>query len=83
MKIIEYTGCVTGGLQFDDKHETDLTPEEQEKILDYILVKLKEGILDGTISLNSVIGTFQYVDYKTGNSCDQCGDTPTMTFWEI
>jgi len=82
IKMID--GCTATAFYINDKEEVDLTTEERNELLDYLLVKLKEGILENTISLRTVIECFQYDDYSyDSNPCEQCGDTISETFWQI
>jgi len=63
---------------------TRLTEEEENELVDYLLVKVKEGITNSTISLNALIGLFQYDDYETDEySCEQCGDSVSRTIYNI
>lgn len=63
---------------------TALTAAEETELIDYLLVKVKEGIGEGTISLNSLIDLFQYDEYETDEyPCDQCGDTVWRAIYNI
>jgi hypothetical protein len=63
---------------------TRLTDEEENELVDYLLIKVKEGIANGTIDLNGLIGLFQYDDYETDDtSCETCGDSVSRTIYNI
>ena len=81
MKIIISEGCTAFYTTFDGIDSTEI---DLEKTLDYLLTKAKEGVLDGTIQLDSLVRIFQYSDYENDNYvCDDCGDTVNRTIWEI
>jgi len=83
-KIVISEGCTAFWTKINDKLIEDLSKEEHEEFIDYLLKKLKEGIYDNTISLDSVIKNFQYSDWEhDSRSCDQCGDTVDKTIWKI
>jgi hypothetical protein len=63
---------------------TRLTEKEETELIDYLLSKVKEGIVENTISLDSLIGLFQPDDYEMdSDSCEQCGDTVSRTIYNI
>ncbi len=77
-------GCTAFDTTINDKSEIDLTPEEREEFLNYLMEQLKAGIKDGTVSLDSVIKNFQYSDWGGDSAgCNQCGDSVSWTTWEI
>jgi hypothetical protein len=81
MKIEIITGCTAFDTTIDGVSVVDMN---LESTIDYILPKVKEGILDGTIQFNSLIEIFQSDDYEYGSTpCDQCGDTVSTTTWII
>ena len=81
MKIVISEGCTAFYTSIDGVDSNDVSLPET---LDYILAKAKEGILDGTIQLDSLIRIFQYSDYEHDDYvCDSCGDTVNRTIWEI
>lgn len=63
----------------DSKH-----PEEDDELLDYLLLKLKEGIKRGTCSFKDLVECFQSEDtvFAKG-SCDDCGHSGHKTTWKI
>jgi len=83
-KFIETEGCTAFDRTINGKSLVDISHEEQEEIINYLLTQLKAGINDGTISLFDVIRVFQYDEYgHDDNVCDTCGDTVSWTEWNI
>jgi hypothetical protein len=59
-------------------------PEEDDELLDYLLLKLKEGIKDGTCSFKDLVECFQSDDYESSDGyCDTCGHHGGRTTWRI
>jgi len=83
-KFEEVTGCTAFGFYVNEEPIADISPEKQEEILDYLFVKVKEGIKENSIQLERVIHLFQYDDYENDpHVCEQCGDTVSTTTWNI
>ena len=83
-KFIETIGCTAFDFTVNSKSLSELSLEEKSEIVDYLLLKIKEGIGDQTILLESVIHLFQYDDYEYDNHvCETCGDTVATTTWNI
>jgi len=60
------------------------TLEEDDELLDYLLLKLKEGIKRGTCSFKDLIECFQYDDYESSKDyCETCGHHGGRTTWNI
>lgn len=84
MKIVITEGCTAYNTTVDGVSVCDIDKKQMEEIYDKMLIKLKEGLIDNTISFNSLINNFQYDDYKVDeHSCEQCGDSISTTTWEI
>jgi len=84
MKIQINEGCTTFDTLVNDKSIGDCSPEEYKKIVEEIADKLVDGIINGTISLESVIRCFQYEDFGSDTEpCGSCGDTTSWTLWNI
>lgn len=84
MKFIKTEGCTAYGWRIDGKRLQDFSEEESEKILDYLIVKLKERIKDRNMCLTDLVQIFHYDDYDYDPiACDQCGDSISTTTWEI
>ena len=83
-KIIEYSGCTSFDFQINDVSLSDISPAEQDEILNYLFIKIKEGIKDNSINFKDVVDIFQYSDFGSDeHACKQCGDTVSWTKWEI
>ena len=83
-KIVETTGCTAFGFSINDKCISEYTKQDLEQILDYLFIKIKEGIKDNTILFENVVQLFQYNDYEHDpHICEQCGDTVSTTTWNI
>lgn len=77
MKLEIMQGCTTYNFLVDGKKFSDLPQEEQIKIIDFVLAKVKEGILNNHIAFQGILEHFQYDEYEAGNRCETCGDTPS------
>jgi hypothetical protein len=83
-KFVETTGCTAFDFTVNSKSLSELTSEEQDEILNYLFVKIKEAVDEQAILLENVVQLFQYDDYEHDpNICEQCGDTVTTTTWNI
>jgi hypothetical protein len=83
-KIVISEGCTSFYTTVNDKDISDLTPKEYNEFLDYLCVNLKRQIKNNTVSIQSLIGIFQYDDYIFDKeTCEQCGDTNSKTVWKI
>ena len=83
-KFEEVTGCTAFNFLVNGKSLSDIPKNNQDEILDYLFVKIKEGIKENTIQLESVVQLFQYDDYEHDDHvCGQCGDTVSTTTWNI
>ena len=59
-------------------------PEEDDELLDYLLLKLKERIKDGTCSFRDLVECFQSDDREfSKSSCDDCGHSGYKQTWNI
>jgi len=83
-KIIETTGCTAFDFTVNSKSVSELTNEEYNEMLEYLFLKIKEGLSEQTILLENVVHLFQYDDYEYDDYvCEQCGDTVSTTTWII
>lgn len=58
--------------------------EEDDELIDYLLLKLKEGIKDGTSSFKDLVECFQTDDTEySERSCDDCGHSGYKQTWNI
>jgi hypothetical protein len=83
-KFIETTGCTAFDFTVNNKSFSELTTQEYDEMLNYLFLKIREGINEQTILLENVVQLFQYDDYEHDpNICEQCGDTVSTTTWNI
>jgi hypothetical protein len=83
-KFVETTGCTAFDFTVNDKSLSDISQSDQDEILEYLLLKIKDGIKDNTIQFQNVVQMFQYEDYEHDDHvCGQCGDTVSTTTWNI
>jgi hypothetical protein len=83
-KFEEVTGCTAFDFVVNDTSLSVLSNEEIDEILDYLFVKIKEGIKENSIQLENVVQLFQYDDYEHDpNQCETCGDHISSTTWNI
>jgi len=83
-KFEEVTGCTAFNFLVNSKSLSDIAENDQDEILDYLFVKIKESIKENTIQLESVVQLFQYDDYESDPvQCTQCFDTVSTTTWNI
>ena len=83
-KIVETTGCTAFDFSINEKSISEYSKEELDEILDYLFIKIKEGINDNTILFNDVVKLFQPDDWEYDNEpCGQCGDTVSTEIWNI
>lgn len=84
MKIQITEGCTAFATVIDEVNVTDMSKEQYSEAVNKILSAIKDGIMDNTVSLDSVIGCLQYDDYEREPSvCGHCGDTVSTTTWNI
>ena len=75
MKKIEISDLCMGIYgEVDGKNFQDLTQEEREELLDYLLAKLKESYQEGGVDLIDIVKMFQYDcdESKDLGTCDTC-----------
>ena len=83
-KFVETTGCTAFGFSVNGREVSELSEQEYNEMLDYLFVKIKEGINDNTILFTDVVKLFQYDDYEHDpEPCDQCFDTVSTTTWNV
>ncbi len=83
-KFIETTGCVAFDFTVNSHSFSELSVQEYDTMVDYLFVKIKQGLKEQTILLEDVVKLFQYDDYEYDDySCEQCGDTVSTTTWNI
>ena len=83
-KFEEVTGCTAFDFLVNGKSLSDIAKNDQDEILDYLIIKIKEGIKENAIQFQNVVQLFQYDDYEHDPSvCGHCGDTVSTTTWNI
>lgn len=83
-KFEEVAGCAAFDFLANGKSLSEISQSDQDEILEYLIIKLKEGIKENTIQLESVVQLFQYDEYEHDDRvCGQCGDTVSTTTWNI
>ena len=83
-KIVISSGCTANYTLVNGKNLDELGKEAESELLDYIFLKIKEGLAAGTCSFNELIGVLQYSDTEYDSKvCDQCFDSVERTIWEI
>jgi len=83
-KFVETTGCTAFDFSVNDHAFSDMSDQEYNDMLDYLFVKVKEGLKENTILLRDVVGLFQYDEYESDpEPCSQCFDTVASTTWLI
>jgi hypothetical protein len=83
-KFIETTGCTAFNFTVNEKQFSELSEQEYDEMLNYLFVKIKQGIKEQTTLLEDVVKLFQPDDWEHDpEPCDQCGDTVSATTWKI
>lgn len=83
-KFEEVTGCTAFDFLVNGKSLSDITENDQDEILDYLIIKIKEGIKENAIQFQNVVQLFQYDDYEHDpDICETCGDYRSSMIWNI
>lgn len=83
-KIVETVGCTAFDFSINNKSVSEHSARELDQILDYLFLKVKEGIKENTILFEDVVRLFQYDDFEHDPYvCEQCGDSVSTTTWNI
>ena len=83
-KFVETTGCTAFNFTVNNKQFSELSEQEYIEMLDYLFVKIKEGINEQTILFEDVVKLFQPDDWNYDHrACEQCGDTVDTITWNI
>ena len=83
-KIVETTGCTAFDFSINEKSITEYSEEELNEVLDYLFVKVKEGLKENTILFENIVHLFQPDDWEHDpEPCGQCGDTVSTETWNI
>ena len=82
IEIIE--GCTAFDTLINGVSIVDISENEKEELLNYLMKQLKESYKRGEVTLESLIQNFQYDDYERDSEpCGQCGDTVSTTTYNI
>jgi hypothetical protein len=77
-------GCVAYDTRINGKSINDLTEDEHDQFLEYLLKKIEEGVKNNTVSIQTLIETLQYDEFEYDKDvCEQCGDQIARTVWNI
>ena len=60
-KFVETTGCTAFDFTVNEKSFSELTKEEYDEMLNYIFLKVKEGLSEQTILLENLIHLFHHI----------------------
>lgn len=83
-KFIETTGCTAFNFTVNGTPLSEISEQEQEKILNYLFEKVRESIKKSTLRLEDVVSLFHCDDYEHDpKPCSQCFDTISTTTWNI
>ena len=83
-KFIETTGCTAFNFTVNDHSVSELSEQEYNEMINYLFIKIKEGLKEQAILLENVVQLFQYDNYEHDDHvCGQCGDTVSTTTWNI
>ena len=84
MNIVIRTGCTADSIVIDGKHIQDMSPEESNKFLEDLLLKMREHLKIGCITIHQMIELFQYDSWEIDkSSCGQCGDSVSTTTYNL
>jgi hypothetical protein len=83
-KFVETDGCTAFDFTVNDKSVGDMSEQEYNEMLEYLFVKIKEGIDEQEVRFRDLVSLFQHDEYEYDSEpCEQCGDTVTTTTWNI
>ena len=77
-------GCMAFYTLINGKNLNEMSEQEQDEFLTYILAEIKQKVKENNISIDSIIKLIEYDDYENdGHICGQCGDQVLRTYWRI
>lgn len=87
-KIVKSEGCLSFGTTVNGQNiygEYDpMTPEQIDEFVDNLCTKFKHELKNNTVSIDDLIGCFQYDECETEDGyCETCGDSVTTTIWNL
>jgi len=87
-EVVKSEGCLAFGLTVNGKdwsgdYEPNLMSEsEKEEFVDYLLQEFKRQLKDNTVSIDELVGVFQYDSWEQEPGyCETCGDSVSTTTW--
>jgi hypothetical protein len=83
MKFEITQGCIAYNFTVDEKRFDDLPIEEKGKVIDHVLAKVKEKIINNHIGFQGILEHFEYDSYEYGPKCETCGDSVSRTIINI
>ena len=83
MKFVITQGCTAYNFTVDGKSYNEMSKEEQEKVIDYVLADLKKKLLENHIGLQGIMEHYKYESYEYGPKCEQCGDSVSTATIQI
>jgi hypothetical protein len=82
IEIIE--GCTAFDTVVNGVSVIDISENEKEEIVNYMIDQLKESYKRGEVTFESLIQNFQYDDYECDSEpCSQCFDHRSSTTYNI
>jgi len=87
-KIIKSEGCRSFGTTVNGQdiygEYNPMNESQINEFVDYLCEKFKEELKKNTVSIDDLIGCFQYDSCETEDGyCETCGDSVTETTWNI
>lgn len=83
-KFEEVSGCTAFDFLVNGKSLSDIAENDKDEILEYLFLKIKEGIKENAIQFQNVVQLFQYDDYEHDpDICETCGDYRSSMIWNI
>lgn len=83
-EIVETQGCTAFGISINGKNLYDLSEEDQNRLANYVFIKLQDAYKNKEIFLPDLLHNLQPEDYYHDSTpCDQCGDSVSETTWKI
>jgi len=89
-KINISEGCTSGGaLEVNgvayscEDSRYELTKEQREKFHEDLFAEIRRMFDDGEIGVNDLVTLLHIEDTHYSETCDQCGDSVTTTYYEF
>jgi len=87
-KIVKSEGCMSSGTTVNGQdiygEFNPMTQDQIDEFVHYLCEKFKVELKQNTVSIDDLIGCFQYDSYETEDGyCETCGDSVSETIWEL